>query len=57
MLVVQTDAGDYARSLASVIDATSATVESLAPVPVPEPAMLALVGFGALALLMARKRN
>jgi hypothetical protein len=57
LLVVQTDAQQWLPSLASVIDATAATVPSLAPTPVPEPVTFALVGMGILGLTLIRKRR
>jgi hypothetical protein len=57
LLVVQTDAQAYAPTIASVINGGSAEFGSLAPVAIPEPATLALVGIGVLTLLGARNRR
>jgi hypothetical protein len=57
LLVVQTDSQVWAPTIASVIDASAETVPSLAPVAVPEPTAMALVGLGAGALLALRRRK
>jgi hypothetical protein len=57
LLVIQTDAQVYATTIASVINAGSAEVVSLAPTPVPEPAAAALIGFGLLALAGVAQRR
>jgi len=57
LLVVQTGVPFYATTIASVINAGSAQVLSFAPIAVPEPATFALFGAGALALMLARKRQ
>jgi hypothetical protein len=56
LLVVQTDAAVFAPTIASVINAGSAQVLSLAPTPVPEPSTLALALLGGVALLWRRPR-
>lgn len=56
LLVVQTDALSFQPSIASVIDATTASPASFAPSALPEPASAALAtGFGT--LLVARRRG
>ena len=44
LLVVRTDALFYEPTVASVINAGSAEVQSFAPIAVPEPASMAMIG-------------
>jgi hypothetical protein len=56
-LVIQTDALNFAPTLASLIDGSATSVASLAPsVIIPEPATIALL-VGALALLASPRRQ
>lgn len=57
LLVIQTDAIDYAQTIASVINAGSAEVLSLAPIAVPEPTTFLLFGMGFLALAPTLRRR
>jgi hypothetical protein len=57
LMVVQTDAARYEASVASVINAGSAEVQSLAPTAVPEPALAALGILGGFAVLSLRRRR
>ena len=54
-LVVQTNTTQFNPSIASIIDGASTQVASLAPLPVPEPASLAILGLGALAIIRRRR--
>src|SRR5687767_13315292 len=55
LLVVQTNALQYANSLASVIDGTSDNVAAFAPTAVPEPSALCVLALGAGAALVRRR--
>jgi hypothetical protein len=53
---VFTDAKNYIKGSASVINGGVASVDTFAPAPVPEPASIAVLGLGAVALIR-RRRN
>jgi hypothetical protein len=56
-VVIQTNAINFAPSLASIIDGSATSVASLAPIAIiPEPATLSLLA-GALTLLASRRRQ
>lgn len=59
MLVVQTDATQWAPSISSIIDSSAfPDIATLAPVDaVPEPTTIALTGFGALAFAALKRRQ
>jgi PEP-CTERM motif len=58
LLVVQTDAVKYTRTVASVIDGSVAMVTSFAPSPkVPEPSTLVLGGLGLIGLVAVAWRR
>ena len=50
MLVISTNATQIEQGTTSLIDGAVATVVTEAPVPIPEPGSLALVGGGVLGL-------
>jgi hypothetical protein len=54
-LVIQTDSLYWAIGSGSVIDGATASVSAFAPIAVPEPTSMALVGLGVAALLFRRK--
>jgi len=56
-LVVQTNSTVWAPTLASLIDGSVTTAASVAPVRVPEPATLALLGVGGLAVMASARRR
>jgi len=56
LMVVQTDALNYQDTIASVINASAATVASFAPTGVPEPALAALAVLGGALLLGLRRQ-
>jgi hypothetical protein len=55
VLVVQTNSTQFNPTFASIIDGTTTQVASLAPLPIPEPASLAVLGLGALAVVRRRR--
>jgi hypothetical protein len=55
LLVVQTNATSFQPTTASLINGTTATVASYAPLAVPEPAALSALAFGAAALRRRRR--
>jgi hypothetical protein len=60
LLVIQTNASAYSRSLAGVGEAQTSNIATLAPIsvqpPVPEPASIGLLGGAALLLVRRRRR-
>jgi hypothetical protein len=55
ILVIRTNANDWGPGFASVINGSATTVASFGPVP--EPATMAALGLGAIALIRRRRRK
>jgi len=57
LLVIQSSSPTYQQAVASVINAGAATVDSFAPIAVPEPTALSLLIIGSLSILGLQRRK